>query len=180
MNSGTSVYGTGADRQWQRSTAAHSTISIDGEDSSEVWGGFRVARRARVLDRKQTELDGSIYLSACHDGFKRLKNKPVHCREWLFEANRLTIYDKIKGKGENTISAVLVLHPEIKVMNVDGNRAVLNVIDKEVVILVEGKGLLVLENSSYHPEFGLSVKNSHLVFRGLALLPARIKTRITW
>ena len=31
-------------------TAAHNTVTIDGEDSSEVWGGFRVARRARPID----------------------------------------------------------------------------------------------------------------------------------
>jgi uncharacterized heparinase superfamily protein len=48
--SGTSVYGSGEQRQLERGTAAHSTVVVDGENSSEVWGGFRVARRARVLE----------------------------------------------------------------------------------------------------------------------------------
>lgn len=44
-NSGTSRYGRGEMRHWERSTAAHYTVEIDGENSSEVWDGFRVARR---------------------------------------------------------------------------------------------------------------------------------------
>jgi uncharacterized heparinase superfamily protein len=47
VNGGTSRYGTGPERLVERGTAAHSTVQIDGADSSEVWGGFRVARRAR-------------------------------------------------------------------------------------------------------------------------------------
>src|SRR6185436_7069489 len=43
-NSGTSTYSVGPRRAWERSTAAHNTVEIDDENSSEVWGGFRVAR----------------------------------------------------------------------------------------------------------------------------------------
>ncbi|MEA1049046.1 alginate lyase family protein [Lamprobacter modestohalophilus] len=50
VNGGTSRYGTGPERLAERGTAAHSTVQIDGADSSEVWGGFRVARRARPFD----------------------------------------------------------------------------------------------------------------------------------
>ena len=37
VNSGTSVYGIGAERLRQRGTAAHNTLTVDGADSSEVW-----------------------------------------------------------------------------------------------------------------------------------------------
>lgn len=50
VNGGTSRYGAGPERLAERGTAAHSTVQIDGVDSSEVWGGFRVARRARPFD----------------------------------------------------------------------------------------------------------------------------------
>ena len=43
VNSGISTYNTGPERQKQRGTLAHSTITIDVTDSSEVWNGFRVA-----------------------------------------------------------------------------------------------------------------------------------------
>ena len=37
-----------ARRQLERSSAAHNVVVVDGMDSSEVWGGFRVGRRAKV------------------------------------------------------------------------------------------------------------------------------------
>ena len=49
VNSGTSCYGISQERQRQRSTAAHNTVVIDAVDSSEVWSGFRVARRAKPM-----------------------------------------------------------------------------------------------------------------------------------
>jgi uncharacterized heparinase superfamily protein len=41
-NGGTSRYGTSPERVRERGTAAHSTVVVDQEDSSEVWSGFRV------------------------------------------------------------------------------------------------------------------------------------------
>ena len=35
-------------RSYERSTAAHNTVEVDGANSTEVWGAFRAARRARV------------------------------------------------------------------------------------------------------------------------------------
>src|SRR5690606_5224257 len=50
VNGGTSTYENDAERLRQRGTASHNTVVVDGHDSSEVWGAFRVARRARVKD----------------------------------------------------------------------------------------------------------------------------------
>ena len=40
VNGGTSCYGTGRQRQAERGTAAHSTVGIDGMNSSDVWAGL--------------------------------------------------------------------------------------------------------------------------------------------
>ena len=50
----------------------------------------------------------------------------------------------------------------------------------KVEIKVEGEGELVTVNSKYHPEFGVSISNSHLVFCHKAKLPIEIATRISW
>ena len=92
VNGGTSRYGSGPERLAERGTAAHSTVQIDGADSSEVWGGFRVARRARPRDvRVHPGLDplppvlspaaagacaGVLEVSAAHDGYCRLPGRP--------------------------------------------------------------------------------------------------------
>src|SRR5690606_33541669 len=46
VNSGTPLYAAGSERLRIRSTEAHNTLVVAGENSSEVWDSFRVARRA--------------------------------------------------------------------------------------------------------------------------------------
>ena len=99
VNSGTSQYGVGPERHRQRGTAAHNTVSIDNQDSSEVWGGFRVARRARPFDLTIGERDGMIEIACAHDGYQRLSGQPVHRRRWSFDAHRCTVVDTVDGRG---------------------------------------------------------------------------------
>jgi uncharacterized heparinase superfamily protein len=75
VNSGTSQYGLGAERLRQRGTAAHSTVEVDGADSSEVWGGFRVARRARPFGLAITDEDQGLKVICAHDGYRRLEGQ---------------------------------------------------------------------------------------------------------
>ena len=180
VNSGTSVYGIGDNRQVERGTAEHSTVVVDGENSSEVWGGFRVARRARIIDRKQSKTHGVVQLNAGHDGYTRLTGKPVHYREWLFEEGTLSIHDKVTGRGNHEVKSVLPIHPDIKVLSIDENRAVLDVRGYEIVVTVEGTGVLEATKSFYHPEFGMSVENTKLIFTTKEILPIVMTTRISW
>ena len=67
VNSGTSLYGLSEERHRQRSTAAHNTVVVDQLNSSEVWGGFRVARRAQVSQYESNIERDLIAVSAEHD-----------------------------------------------------------------------------------------------------------------
>ena len=180
VNSGTSIYGVSDARQQERSTSAHSTLEIDGENSSEVWSGFRVARRARIFDLNIDCLDNSIRLSACHTGYNRLKGKPIHCREWFFKKNSLIISDKITSKNFHNIKIILPLHPDVKLISVEDNKAKLMVANHNVDIFFEGEGDLEVLSSNYHPQFGLSVVNNHLVFSANTESLSTIITRIVW
>ena len=48
VNSGTSTYAIGDVRSYERSTLAHNTLVFDGKNSTDVWGSFRVGRRAKI------------------------------------------------------------------------------------------------------------------------------------
>src|SRR5262249_20300286 len=48
VDPGTYTYEAGADRDWFRSTRAHSTVAVDGRDQFELWGAFRAGRLPRV------------------------------------------------------------------------------------------------------------------------------------
>ncbi|MBA3677881.1 MAG: alginate lyase family protein [Sphingosinicella sp.] len=95
VNGGTSRYGSGAERIAERGTAAHSTVMIDGCNSSEVWGGFRVARRARPFDISIEVDKGIAMIAASHDGYKRLPRSPVHSRAWRISGRSLEVVDRV-------------------------------------------------------------------------------------
>lgn len=91
VNRGTSVYGQGPRRDLERGTAAHSTLQVGSHDSSEVWSGFRVGRRARV----GKVVLGDWFAEAEHDGFRHLPGRPIHRRRWSLEADRLRVDDRL-------------------------------------------------------------------------------------
>ncbi len=180
VNSGCSMYGTGVERQRQRGSSAHSTVTIDGENSSEVWGGFRVARRARIHQREHLENNDRLKISACHDGYQRLPGKPVHHREWSFSNRSIVIKDNIQGELKHHIEVIMQLHPVVEVIGIQGSKATLSVAGNIIVVESTGDGCLELEKSTFHPEFGLNVASSKLVYRCHGLLPKQIVTKISW
>lgn len=108
VDPGTSEYGSGPQRQWERSTAAHNTVSIDGHDQTEVWGGFRAGRRAHATIER-TEVHGDrIVITASHDGFRFLPGAPRHRRTWLLEDDKLVIRDEFLGQKRHTFSSRLL------------------------------------------------------------------------
>jgi uncharacterized heparinase superfamily protein len=103
VDTGTSTYVPGPVRDHERSTAAHNTVEVDGTDSTEVWGGFRAGRRARVRDvRTGTATDG-IVVSAAHDGFRHLPGRPLHRRRWTVTDAGLRVEDEVTGRGRHVV-----------------------------------------------------------------------------
>ena len=153
VNSGTSIYEGGPKRHDERSTAAHNTVEVDGENSSEVWGAFRVARRAHPLDLSVTQVGDEICVSCAHDGYRRLSGKVTHRRQWRFSPDAFAIEDWLEGGFVNAVSH-LHFHPDICASSEEG-------------FVESAKGLRLdyhvqqgeqsMVEYSYHPEFGLSV-----------------------
>ena len=100
VDTGISTYNKNERRQYERSTAAHNTVTVGGKDSSQVWGGFRVGRRARVTVVKDEAND----ILARHDGFGR---QAVHERRFSCKDGAFMVEDSILGKD---IEAVSYLH----------------------------------------------------------------------
>ena len=158
VNSGTSTYKSGAQRSLERSTAAHNTIEINHANSSEVWGGFRVARRAQPFGIECVEAETALAITASHTGYQRLIGRPTHQRMWKLSRGSLTVTDQIKGELSGAI-ARLYLHPSVKVL------------ENNMLTLANGqhlrystKGAIVtIVDSVWHPEFGKNVSNTCLV-----------------
>ena len=160
VDSGVSCYGEGAERLRQRGTAAHNTVEIDGQDSSEVWSGFRVAQRAYPLNLRIDAAEGII--SCAHDGYRRLPGQPLHRREWRFGNNSLTVWDVIEGRYSEATGR-FHFHPAVSIVK-SRDRALFSIAltggGKLSCNVQHGCGQLV--PSTYHPEFGLNFQNQCL------------------
>ena len=90
VDTGISTYNKTPRRQYERSTEAHNTVTIEGRgSSSEVWGGFRVGRRARVTLLQ----DSGDMVRARHDGYA----PAVHERSFSVDDDGCTVTDTVTG-----------------------------------------------------------------------------------
>ena len=154
-NVGTSEYGTGARRNYERSTAAHSTLSIDGLDSSETWAGFRVGRRASVSDSEVEYIGEEARLSGTHDGYRFLPSRPLHTRSATLGENRLLIKDSVSaGEGKNCVR--YHLHPDVTLrISDDANGGVLVLPSGQEVLWKALAADVTAEPFLYAPRFGV-------------------------
>lgn len=114
VDPGTSTYDPGARRAWERSTSAHNTVAIDGQDQTEVWATFRAARLARPTLEHAADADDVVEVTASHDGYTRLEGRPVHRRSWRVDDRRVQIEDEVLGTGTHTMSARLQFAPGLE------------------------------------------------------------------
>ena len=100
VNGGTSCYGLSAQRSRERGTAAHSTVEVAGQNSSEVWSGFRVGRRARPVG---LTVQGTR-ISCAHDGYRHLPGAPLHHRTWELDDGALRVEDRLHPAGQAAVA----------------------------------------------------------------------------
>jgi len=103
VDTGLSTYETCNRRDIERSTASHNTVEIDGQNQSEVWGGFRVGDRANIIDLKELE----NIIEATHNGYGDI----LHTRKWIFKKETIIIKDNLTQKSKAI--ARLHFHPDI-------------------------------------------------------------------
>lgn len=118
-NCGNFDYEPGPDRAFSRSTRAHSTVEVDGEEQSEVWGVFRVGRRARPLVAEFAPEAGGARFLAAHDGYCALPGRVVHTREVDVGSDfTLWIRDRLEGQGEHEARSWLHCAPGLELVAV--------------------------------------------------------------
>ena len=107
---GISTYDKNSTRLLERSTESHNTVTIDGENSSEIWDSFRVARRAKIIYLKEQQNK----IIATHDGYKRIGAN--HTRTFIKFDNFFVVEDHIKSNKNHKIESFLHFHPNCEVI----------------------------------------------------------------
>lgn len=111
-DTGTGAYRAGPVRSRLRSTAAHNTVALDGEELLEVWGGFRAGRRGRARVHARGVLPGFEWIWASHDGYAWLAGAPHHHRLLCVGEARVWVLDAVLGGQRHRIENRLHLYPD--------------------------------------------------------------------
>lgn len=109
VDTGISTYENDENRQRERSTSAHNTVQIGEVEQSEVWGGFRVARRAKICDLNEAKNT----IKASHTGYAHIG--ATHAREFVFSEKKIDIKDSVQSKKNATAQAFIHFHPDVDV-----------------------------------------------------------------
>ena len=120
VDTGVSTYEKNDRRLLERSTSSHNCI-VSGKNSSDVWSGFRVGKRATV----KISLDDDQKLNATHDGFCTLTSRTFDGSI----AGQMTLIDKLEYRSTSKDyygKGYLHLHPDVRLEQLDEATFLLN------------------------------------------------------
>lgn len=171
VNGGTYAYEAGSLRDHLRGTAAHNTVEVDGADQSEVWGIFRMGRRARVrLERWSPDAPGAVLVGS-HNGYARMG--VTHRRDIrAVSGSGWRVLDTLHGSGSHRAEARLRLHPDLR-WRQDGASWLAVDADDSPLVRVQpfGPVAVLLEAGSYAERFGELRRVAVLCLRSEGPLP---------
>jgi len=171
--SGVSTYEIGPVRDFERSTPAHCAVSVDGEDSSETWAGFRVGRRARVHDAVAGDEDNVSFLQGWHDGYRHLPGNPEVHRRVEVGSSGVRIRDRVLGKKVHSAAGWFPLHPLLSVLELGSGRAVLAYagVARYELRFEDSAATFECHEGWFSPEFGLRQPRCVLSWHCEGVLP---------
>ena len=149
VDPGISTYEKNELRLKERSTESHNTIKIGNQQQTQVWDGFRVAKRAKIVDIKEQK----EFVEATHDGYKNLNL--LHTRKFYAEDSTIIIKDLLSKKIEKEQIAFFHFHPDVKEIQISKDEAFLSY---ENIRITFGEEVKKIEEKSYEYAFGFNMR----------------------
>ncbi|MBW2998538.1 heparinase II/III family protein, partial [Candidatus Woesearchaeota archaeon] len=153
VDTGISTYEKNELRQRERSTESHNTVVINDTNQSQVWGGFRVGERAKIIEIRENENQ----IIACHDGYKNLG--VFHKRLFKTRKKNIKIKDFLIGKKVDA-KAYIHFHPCIRNIFITSNH--IHLLDIDCHIQFKGTSLMI-EKKTYNYAFGFNKTQKSIV-----------------
>ena len=181
VDTGVSSYERGLERHYERSTAAHNTVRVDGTEQAEIWDGFRVGRRPTVSPIHYGEIDGCQFVQGAHFGYKHLNI--VHSRTILrLRENSWVFVDTLRGNGNHKVESFIHFHPAIQLSpytetHISSSemmlpRWVLDFGGVRYLLMVLGNGVMNQTQAWYSPGFAVRLPQSVIQWTSEGKLPA--------
>jgi hypothetical protein len=183
LDSGTYAYTFDlAARNELRSTRAHNTLMIDGEEINPIPAdlAFKLAQVA-VPEVEAWSPEGTVAtLTASHNGYRRLPGNVRHRRTFQLDRRNgeLTVIDEVLGAGAHAVESFLHLPVEARV-SVGAGEATAELREQALHISLEGYDEdPAVEDGWIADRYGVRERAPVLTFRRTGELPARLVTRI--
>lgn len=170
VDSGVHGYGGDPFREYARSTRAHNTVVFDGREQSELWGTFRLARRAELLGVKVSSDEQTWNFAGTYQPYfnKRL----IHERRFERFANgQWVIEDTLRQAEAERATSFIHLHPDVQARQRDGcaiecrngaSKVIIEAFGAASVEIVAGA--LSPVQGWYFPEFGVACPSQTICF----------------
>jgi len=167
VDRGISTYEKNNLRREERGTSSHNTVQIGSIEQTNVWGGFRVAERAKIIQRIEHENK----ITASHNGYKKIGI--IHKRIFMYNNNQIIIEDNIFGETELKKKAIFHFHPTIENLSLESN--ILRFNKKEIKMEFLGE-IDKIETKSYYYNIGFN--KSQKAFKVIVYFDKTLKTDI--
>jgi hypothetical protein len=162
VDCGISTYENNSRRNYERSTAAHNTVSVNGLNQSDVWASFRVGRRAKITDTSSSENS----FTATMKGFT--VKGITHKRQWEFSEDKIFITDSVVVQHQ--CKAFLHFHPDAKITHTKDSLS-----GDNFTITFNNHRALSIKDYDYAEGFNKPVKAKVAII----LFSGRLQTEIT-
>ena len=183
VDTGVCEYEPGAWRDYVRSTKAHNTVVVDGGEQSEIWGEFRVARRAQKIAAQIAEDHEKVEFVGAFRGFYNIKNQIEHQRKVTVTLRpngqmfaEVSVTDQLLGRGHHIAESLVHFHPDISLDTTESGtiRVLQNDCPVAAIRTTPGQDFRI-ELGFYCPEFGRQIPNQVLIFRSKGTMPITMR-----
>jgi len=149
VDTGVSTYECNNDRFYERSTLAHNTITINENSQSDVWGSFRIGKKAnlRLKNDKLNMLSAEVNNMYCSSP------KTKHKRDFKIMYNTLHITDFVTAENSEIVNRIhfdYCVKPKI-----DGCK-----IYFDGFVIKYESGLISLQLDTYDQAIGFNLKRN--------------------
>lgn len=177
VDTGVANYEATPERAYCRSTAAHNTLEIDGQNQCDVWSRFRMGRRGWP-GRLQAGVDRPFHWAwSTHNAYRHLGVPEVGRLIVCVEDEGMIIVDWARGTGSHTVKGYFHLAPEWQVLPGDGGLKCLAGGSAEVGVQSRRAGTtLEVRNVPCYPNFGVARDSPVIVVGTCGALPADLTT----
>ncbi len=175
VDTGLFDYENSPERQYCRSTRAHNTLVIDNREQSEIWGVFRVARRARVTRAELSSNNNTQVFEGSYRPYWSDANGISHTRNIKLSEGCWTFTDYVNGRGVHKITSYLHLHPDVELSQIDGEYYFSYDNNKLAKFSFSENVNILSEDSYYYPEFGIKLKNKTIMLSVVCDLPVTLQ-----